>query len=240
MNSTVKQLLELTQDLLKAGKKTAATLALERAFHLSSDSEDLVRLGRLYLKAKDLRGTLECYKKALAIDPSCKTAAVSLSVMYNDLGMYEKGKQTFEKIRHTTTNPEESASAKTKLATKLTELSNLYYENELYQFALEELQKVLRLENRNSECYLMISNCLVKMNKHQEALDVLLSGQTKSPKNIKILFAIADLYQAKNLLFKSVAVWENILRINPSNPKAKSLLAKFSTSTEPSQIEYQP
>ena len=222
--NTIEQLIDLSQDLIAAKKITAAQFALSRAYDLSASSVELVKLASLHMQYGNIQGTIDCYEKALKINPKSKEAAVGLSVLYNDLGLYDKGKEVFEQADKMLESCEPERPNSQALAKKIMELAGVYSKSGLYEFALEEGEKALKIDPKNVSYIICVANWMQKANRSDEAFKKLEKALFNHPGNLDIHFALADLYKNKGLTYKAHTVWEQILNIDPNNQKAKSYI----------------
>ena len=127
--------------------------------------------GSFYLEKGQLKKAMNSFKKSLEIDPGFTNASIGLSIILNDLGRYEEGKEVFEKA-HTLMKQKKSSNSKANedLAKKHGELGDLYFLQGKYREAIQNYNKASELSKHDLKFKLKVIDCLIKMNLLNHAL----------------------------------------------------------------------
>ena len=127
--------------------------------------------GSFYLEKGQLKKAMDSFKKALEIDPCFTNASIGLSIILNDLGRYEEGKDIFEKAYALMKRKKSSDSEiNEKLADKYGELGDLFFLHGKYKEAIENYNKSSGFSKNDLRFKLKIVDCLIKMNALNQAL----------------------------------------------------------------------
>ena len=144
--------------------------------------------GSFYLEKGQLKKAMDSFKKSLEIDPCFTDASIGLSIILNDLGRYEEGKQVFEKAYALMKQRQSSASdINENLAKKHEELGNLYFLYGKYKEALENYSKASGFSKNDLRYKLKVIDCLLKMNLLNQALEEAESLEARYKQNWNII-----------------------------------------------------
>lgn len=162
------------------------------------------------------------FKRALEIDPTYTDASVGLSIILNDLGRYEEGRQIFEEAKDRL----ERAKGKPdpwideKLASKHEELAALYLQYGRPQEALEQLLKARKLSSRQAEIGMRISEAFVQAGQVEKALKELKLLVREYPQLVQARLKLGLVLYNSNNIADAVEQWENVLIRDSENPEA--------------------
>ncbi len=165
---------------------------------------------------------IKIFKRALEIDPSYTDASVGLSIILNDLGKYEEGKQIFQDAQ----NRLEAKTGKQdpfideKLASKHEELADLYYQYKRYTEAIEQLMKAQKLSTRRAEITMRIAEANVQMGQTDKAIRDLNALIREYPHLVPARLKLGIIYYNSNNIADATEQWENILMRDPQHPEA--------------------
>jgi len=224
----------------------AQNLLEQELKHNPKNAEGHYYLG-LILHQKDSHSkAMIHFQKALEYDPTHTNAAIALSVLYNDLGLYQEGAKIFnqaqKKIKSSPTLSEKAASSPNilsndphlnkKFSGKHLELADLYLTYNRFDEALLELKKVLELDSQNLEAALKMAKVTAKKGLYALALEQLKKLKSEHPKNIEIRQALGLVYFSKGNSVAAKEEWSNALGLDPSNKKTRSYLTWSSSANE--------
>jgi tetratricopeptide (TPR) repeat protein len=165
---------------------------------------------------------IKTFKRALEIDPTYTDASVGLSIILNDLGKYEEGKQVFfdaqAQLEKKTGKQEPCVDE--KLASKHEELADLYYQYKRYNEALEQLLKAQKLSSRKSEITLRVAEVNVQLGQPERAIKDLKTLIREYPHLIPARLKLGAIYYNSNNIAEATEQWENILIRDPQHPEA--------------------
>jgi tetratricopeptide (TPR) repeat protein len=121
---------------------------LEKAAIEKNDYADVFNmLGLIYYYNGRFNDAVLSFKKALSINPSYTEASLSLSVVYNETGMFEKGRAAYEmaKTSRKDTSTYLDPYVKGRVANMHAALGAVYKDLGLYAEAIDEFKKALVL-----------------------------------------------------------------------------------------------
>ncbi|RYZ84844.1 MAG: tetratricopeptide repeat protein [Proteobacteria bacterium] len=179
-------------------------------------------LATIYYDKGQFSKAIKTFKRALEIDPTYTDASVGLSIILNDLGKYEEGKQVFVDAQ----NLLDKRSGKNdpfvdeKLASKHEELADLYFQYKRYNEALEQLLKAQKLSSRKAEITMRISEVNVQLGQSDRAVKDLRTLIREYPHFIPARLKLGVIYYNSNNIAEATEQWENILMRDPQHPEA--------------------
>ncbi|WP_413559318.1 tetratricopeptide repeat protein [Bdellovibrio sp. HCB209] len=165
---------------------------------------------------------IKTFKRALEIDPTYTDASVGLSIILNDLGKYDEGKQVFldAQAQLDKKSGKQDPFVDEKLASKHEELADLYYQYKRYNEALEQLLKAQKLSSRKAEITLRVAEVNVQLNQSDRAIKDLKSLIREYPHLIPARLKLGAIYYNSNNIAEATEQWENILIRDPQHPEA--------------------
>lgn len=180
---------------------------------------------------------IKAFNKCLSLDPSHTDAAISLSVVYNDIGKYEEAKKVFDqannRIKHgKDTNHFEDDHINKKFALKHFEIAEMYMTYNRLDEALFEFNKAVGLDSENLEARIRIAKVYAKKNFVNKALDELRSLKNDRPDYTPARVALGVLYYGCGKVLEARSEWERILVKDPRNEEALMYLNLSQTATE--------
>lgn len=165
---------------------------------------------------------IKIFKRALEIDPSYTDASVGLSIILNDLGKYEEGKQIFQDAqkRLEAKAGKQDPFIDEKLASKHEELADLYYQYKRYSEAIEQLIKAQKLSTRRAEITMRIAEANVQMGHTDKAIKDLNALIRQYPHFVPARLKLGIIFYNSNNIADATEQWENILMRDPQHPEA--------------------
>lgn len=165
---------------------------------------------------------IKTFKRALEIDPTYTDASVGLSIILNDLGRYDEGKQVFLEAQGILdrSKGKEDPHINEKLASKHEEIADLYYQYKRYKEALEQLLKALSLSSRKPEITMRIADTYVQLGQNPRAIKDLRALLRDYPHFLPARLKLGVILYNSNNVADAVEQWENILVRDPQHPEA--------------------
>lgn len=165
---------------------------------------------------------IKTFRRALEIDPTYTDASVGLSIILNDLGKYDEGKQVFAdaQLQLEKKSGKQDPFVDEKLASKHEELADLYYQYKRYNEALEQLLKAQKLSSRKAEITLRVAEVFVQLGQTDRAIKDLKSVIREYPHLIPARLKLGAIYYNSNNIAEATEQWENILIRDPQHPEA--------------------
>jgi len=179
-------------------------------------------LGNLCHTSGKFDRAIEAYKKALKIKPNYTDAALSLSILYNDLGRYEEGRLVFNNAKNHVsfqTHVKDSYLDE-KLASKHAELGMLYESYHRFDEAMNEYKKSLALNPENEEIIIKLAKLHDLRGSPDDAIRELQNLITKIPDSISGRIKLGLIYYAQGKIIDALKEWERILDIDPTHKDA--------------------
>lgn len=179
-------------------------------------------LATIYYDKGQFSKAIKTFKRALEIDPTYTDASVGLSIILNDLGKYDEGKQVF-------VDAQDQLEKKTgkndpfideKLSSKHEELADLYFQYKRYNEALEQMLKAQKLSTRKSEITMRIAEVYVQLGQTERAIKDLRALIREYPHFIPARLKLGVIYYNSNNIAEATEQWENILMRDPQHPEA--------------------
>jgi len=179
-------------------------------------------LATIYYDKGQFSKAIKTFKRALEIDPTYTDASVGLSIILNDLGKYDEGKQVFVDAQNLLEkrNGKNDPFVDEKISSKHEELADLYFQYKRYNEALEQLLKAQRLSSRKAEITMRISEVYVQLNQSERAIKDLRSLIRDYPHFVPARLKLGVIYYNSNNIAEATEQWENVLMRDPQHPEA--------------------
>ena len=201
--------IQLAKDRLKVKSFQEAKDYLLKAIQQNNlGAESYYLLGNIYHEKGKFTQAIEAYKKALSLKPNYTDAAISLSVLYNDLGKYEEGRLIFNRAKkqvHSVDRVEDSYINE-NLAQKHIELGQMYESYGRHEEALQEFEKALSLHEK-PEIAIHIAKLYEKQGALSEALKVLKTTKASHPDFIPAYIQLGLTYYAQGKMIEATHEW---------------------------------
>ncbi|MBI4040902.1 MAG: tetratricopeptide repeat protein [Deltaproteobacteria bacterium] len=192
----------------------------------AKNSEAHFLLGQIYHETGKFEKAIVEYKKALGGKPHYTDAAVSLSVLYNDLGRYEEARMIFNRAKNQikTSDPIEDPYINECLAVKHIELGDQYLMYKRFHEALDEYEKALKLTPINMQIVIKIARLHEAEGALLEAVAILKKLKVGHPEFIPGLIQLGLSYYAQGRMLDAISEWERVLDMDPHNKDAMTYL----------------
>jgi tetratricopeptide (TPR) repeat protein len=220
-NNDLKTAVLFLNEIIEAQPEaTEAYFLLANVFHLRGE------LGR----------AIKGFQRVLELDPHHTDAAISLSVIYNDIGKYEEAKQIFEKANSQVKNTQQSGITDPHLNKKFSlkhyELAEMYASYSRIDEALFEYNKAATLDSDNLEIRIKIAKAYTKKGFISKAFDELKKLKNEHPGYLPARIAIGLLYYGNGNVIEAQAEWQNVLSRDPQHAEAQMYLQLSRTASE--------
>jgi tetratricopeptide (TPR) repeat protein len=238
VDNTNSELIEEAQELFDKGKYSAAESILNQLILKNTKSPQIFQmLGTIYYDQGKFNKAIRAFRRALELDPGYTDASVGLSIILNDLGRYEEGKEVFETAQALLDRKKQKSDpyVNEKFAVKHDELGELYFQHKRYNDALEQFYKALSLSTRRAEITMKIVECYLKLQSPQKAIKELDKIIKSYPKFESARIKLGKIYAEKNQWQLARKLWDEVLVLNPDNKQARNLILELENTTQ--QIE---
>lgn len=169
---------------------------------------------------------IKTFRKALETDPTFTDASVGLSIILNDLGRYDEGRQVFQDAQAALNrkNFDQDTLLKERLAAKHHELADMYFSHKRWGDAIDQYRQAIAILPAKTDLRLKIIDALTNKGELGQAFREIRQLVQEQPMNHKARLKFGFmLYQAKRVA-DAIDQWETILLRDPENPQAKEYL----------------
>ena len=231
-------------DLLKKAKeafqkndlKTASLFLNEIIEQNPNATEAFFYLANVFHVRGELGKAIKAFQRVLELDPHHTDAAISLSVIYNDIGKYEEAKAIFEKANNQVKNNQSQGISDPHLNKKFSlkhyELAEMYASYGRTDEALFEYNKASTLDPDNLEIRIKIAKTYTKKGFTSKAFDELKRLKNEHPGYMPARIAMGLLYYGNGNIIEAQAEWQNVLSREPNHPEAIMYIQLSRSATE--------
>ncbi len=202
-------------------KATEAYFYLANIFHLKGE------IGK----------AIKAFNKVLELEPAHTDAAISLSVLYNDIGRYEEGDKVFKKASERVKRGESEGGVhdlhiNKMFALKHFEIAELYMTYNRFDEALFEYNKAVGLNPEDLSIRIKVAKVYAKKGFVAKAFDELQRIKNEHPGYMPARIALGVLHFGNGRVLEAQSEWEKVLVKEPGNEEAKMYLNLSQTATE--------
>jgi tetratricopeptide (TPR) repeat protein len=231
-------------DLLRKAKESfqrndlkTATLILNELIEQNPNcTEAFFNLANVFHVKGELGKAIKAFQRVLELDSHHTDAAISLSVIYNDIGRYEEAKAIFEKANGQVKNNQQQGLSDPHLNRKFSlkhyELAEMYSSYGRVEEALFEYNKAITLDPDNLEIRIKIAKTYTKKGFISKAFDELKRLKTEHPGYMPARIALGLLYYGNGNIIEAQAEWQNVLGREPQHPEASMYISLSRSATE--------
>ena len=231
-------------DLLKKAKeafqkndlKTASLFLNEIIEQNPNATEAFFYLANVFHVRGELGKAIKAFSRVLELDPHHTDAAISLSVIYNDIGKYEEAKAIFETANTQVKNSQQQGISdphlNKKFSLKHDEIAELYASYGRCDEALFEYNKAATLDPDNLEIRIKIAKTYTKKGFTSKAFEELKRLKNEHPGYMPARIAMGLLYYGNGNIIEAQAEWQNVLSREPSHQEALMYVQLSRTASE--------
>jgi tetratricopeptide (TPR) repeat protein len=216
--------------------KTASLLLNEVIENNPKYSEAYFFLANIFHLKGELGKAIKAFQKVLELDPNHTDAAISLSVIYNDIGKYEEAKVIFEKANGQIKNSQQQGlidpHLNKKFSIKHYELAEMYLSYGRADEALFEYNKAVNLDPDNLEVRIKVAKAYTKKGFISKAFEELKKLKTEHPGYMPARIALGLLYYGNGNIIEAQAEWQSVLTRDPAHKEAGMYMGLSRTATE--------
>jgi len=227
VRSLVDDLLSEAREYFISGNYKMAEPILQQMILQHNNSPEIYQmLGSIYYDKGQFSKAIKTFKRALEIDPTYTDASIGLSIILNDLGKYDEGKQIFRDAQAQLDKRSQKADpfVDEKLASKHEELADIYFQYKRHPEALENLLKAQKLSTRKPEIVMRISEVYVQMGQPDKAVKELRSLIRDYPHFLPARLKLGVIYYNESQVAEATEQWESVLMRDPEHPEALKYL----------------
>jgi tetratricopeptide (TPR) repeat protein len=216
--------------------KTASLLLHEIIDGNANNTEAYFLLANVFHIRGEIGKAIKAFQKTLELDPYHTDAAISLSVIFNDIGRYEEAKTIFDKANGQVKNSHQQGLSDPHLNRKFSlkhyELAEMYSSYGRAEEALFEYNKASTLDPDNLEIRIKVAKTYTKKGFISKAFDELKRLKNEQPGYMPARIALGLLYYGNGNIIEAQAEWQNVLNREPSQPEALMYINLSRQATE--------
>lgn len=222
-----KELLDAAREKFRNGEMPMAERLLQQLLLLNNRVPEVYQmLGTIHYDQGKFTKAIQTFKRALEIDPTFTDASIGLSIIYNDLGKYEEGKQVFQEAQRVLSlkKARQDPYVEERLSNKHLELGDLYYQYQRFDEALEQYYKASSLAARKPDSHMKIVEVYLKKNQGSKAVKELRKIIDSFPGYVPARLKLGVVFYNSNKVVEAIQEWESVLSRDPLNTDASNYL----------------
>ena len=200
-----------------------ALLYLEKVSSEESTYADVYNmLGLIYYNNGNLSKAVEAFSTALEINPNYTEAGLSLTVAYNDLGRFDKSRDSYMLARKSRKDSENYLDpyVKARLANLHGSLGIIYKDLGLYAEAVEEYKKALGMRSDFIDIMTELGSAYRDMKEFEDSISVLLKAVAVNTSYPVPRVQLGLTYYAMGDHERACKEWQAVLKEYPDNAMA--------------------
>jgi tetratricopeptide (TPR) repeat protein len=237
--SNNEQLLKTARDCFDKQEYKKAQVVLNEIIESDDRNVDaLFLLANIFHINGEIGKAIKAFTKVLNLNPEHTDAAISLSVLYNDIGQYEDAKKVFDtanervKGKNKGSGLMEDKHINKKFASKHYEIADLYLSYNRYDEALFEFNKVIGLDPENLEARIKIAKVYAKKGFIAKAIEELRNLKNEEPAYAPARIALGVIHYGNGNVLEAQSEWEKVLMKDPFHAEASMYMNLSKTATE--------
>jgi tetratricopeptide (TPR) repeat protein len=237
--SNNEQLLKAARDYFEKQEYKKAQVVLNDIVELDDKNVDaFFLLANIFHINGEIGKAIKAFTKVLNLSPEHTDAAISLSVLYNDIGQYEEAKKVFEtaseriKGKNKGSGLLEDKHINKKFASKHFELAEMYFSYNRYDEALFEYNKVISLDPTDLDARIKIAKTYARKGFISKAIEELRLLKNEEPNFAPARVALGVIHYGNGNVLEAQSEWEKVLLKDPFHSEASMYLNLSRTATE--------
>ncbi len=238
-HSNNEQLLKTARECFDKQEYKKAQVVLNEIIESDDKNIDaLFLMANIFHINGEIGKAIKAFTKVLTLNPEHTDSAISLSVLYNDIGQYEEARKVFEKANERVKSKGagaglmEDTHINKKFSSKHFELADLYLSYNRYDEALFEFNKVVALDPTNLEAKIKIAKVYAKKGFIAKAIEELRTLKNEEPNYAPARIALGVIHYGNGNVLEAQAEWEKVILKDPFNQEASMYLNLSKTATE--------
>jgi predicted CXXCH cytochrome family protein len=182
-----------------------------------------LNLGVLFSNLQEYQKALQSYQTALRLDPDFIPGRVNLAMLSYQMGDKAEAERQYRKV----------IKLEPELADAYYSLGLLLGEDESrLEETAELLTNAARLAPQSPRMHYNAGLALQKLGSLDEAEQQLLAAHRLAPRSADFLFALMDMYVKQERWPRAVACAEQLVKLQPGNPRWQALLEQVQTQAD--------
>ena len=230
------QLLEQAKELFNKNSLSKAQKLFEEVIESNpANPESYFYVGNIFHIKGQLGKAVKAFNKVLELDSNHTDAAISLSVILNDIGKYEEAKAIFDKANDQVKKESsgiQDPHINKKFSLKHYEIAEMYFSYNRYEEALFEYNKASNLDPENLEIRIKIAKVYSKKGYANKAVEVLRRLKSERPGYTPARVALGLLHYGAGNVLEAQTEWQSALAKDPANEELQMYLNLSKSATE--------
>lgn len=238
--SDYRDLLESTREFFQEGDYKRAEPILHQILLRNNRIPEVFQmLATIYYDQGKFTKAITTFRRALEIEPTYTDASIGLSIVLNDIGRYDEGRKVFDDAQSILSQSKTQADPflDEKLATKHTELGDLYNQYSRHDEAIDQYYKALRLSVKKTEVSMKVIESFLKKGDSRNAIREAKNIIRDYPQFIPVRVKLGIILYNNKQVVEAVEAWETVLLRDPENPEAKSYIQIAQRAGATTQLE---
>jgi tetratricopeptide (TPR) repeat protein len=212
--------------LYDKGKIKEAMEGFKKVLHLYPGYPDVLNaLGLAYSLIGNLDEAINCFKKATEINPEYIEAYVNMAITYNEQCQFDAAIKVFEQAASLETKEKGfSPQLRIKLANTYAQLGDTYSELQDYPRAQVEYEKAVEISPSFLDIRLKLAKTYYQLSDYPKSEKVLMGILDRNKNYLEAKIMLGQCYYQQHNYEDASREWEEALRIEPMNIKARSYL----------------
>ena len=227
LDQRLQELYELGKKLFQEGKLSEAEPVLKDVLVLNPKYADVHnQLGIIANLNGNMVKAAEHFEKALELNPRYTEASLNLAVTYNDLGEFKKAQEVFSlaaQIAHPDPDAIDPFIAG-KLANEHYRVGNIYLEFNMYEQAIEEYRKAIKLHPKLADVHTKLGIALRNKGEAEEAIVHFVKAKMINPNYGPAWVQLGLSYYMAGHTGLAFEEWEKALQFNPDLKEAETYM----------------
>lgn len=234
----IKNLIAKAKVLINDGKANEALYYLQIAGKNNPDYADIHNYtGAALSLLGRYEEAVKSFLKSIELNPKYIEAHVNLGLTYSLMGKIEEANKEFEiveelEISKSKTDKEIGFSAKAKISNLHKDIGLLYMEIKMFDEAIEEFRKALRLTPDFPDLSFYLAKALSENGDTAEAIKILKDLIIRKSDFISAYLLLGRCYYKNGETKKAKEIWEEGYKIDPTNTKLISYLKMLEGKVE--------
>lgn len=226
----IRNLIAKAKILINDGKANEALYYLQVAGKNNPEYADIHNyMGAALSLLGRYEEAIKSFLKSIELNPKYIEAHVNLGLTYSLIGKIEEANKEFAiveelEISKSKTDKEIGFSAKAKISNLHKDLGLLYIEIKMYEEAVDEFRKALRLTPDFPDLSFYLAKALNEKGDVNEAINILENLIERKSDFISAYLLLGRCYYKTGNLKKAKDIWEEGYKLDPTNSKLSSYL----------------
>jgi tetratricopeptide (TPR) repeat protein len=230
------QLLNKGKELFQKNILKQALTALEEVIEINpKNAEAYFLIGNIFHIKGQLGKAIKAFNKVLEFDANHTDAAISLSVILNDIGKYEEAKVVFERANNKVKKESSGVNdphINKRFSGKHYEIAEMYFSYGRYDESLFEYNKAVALDPDNLEIRIKVAKVYSKKGLISKAFEELRKLKSEKPSYVEVRVALGLLHYGSGNILEAQSEWQNALNNDPYNEELQMYMNLSKSATE--------